>query len=492
MSSPSYFSLAWLLAVPFLAQAQTTPPTCSVSTLTGTYSLVVSGRNVNASIALNRSYQAVGSATFDGNGNVTFLLVANTNLQQGVEQTLTGTYNLSANCVGTLNISVGDTAAYTLIAYNKGKAFSITGQNATYILTGTGGAQPVSCLNSTLSGNYVFSGNGFALSSTTISGVNSISGLLQFDGRGNITGKWSIATNGTANADTVLGNYSVNTACQATAALIDQSGASWSLNFTVTSADGADFSATGADPSIEFSATGHSTFTNPGVAIVNSASSVASGTPAGSIFALYGMNLAPSATSATKVPLPDTLLATGVTVNGESAPLFYVGPGQINAQMPWDIQPGLASVVVTSAAGVSNTAAVTVPATAVPGVFPQYPTNAAVVASAANVLITPQAPAHIGDTVVAYFTGGGPVNAVGPLVTGAYNPNGQSPVTSTMNNSVTVAGVQAVVQYIGLTGSLVGVYQVNFVIPKVAAGTRDVVLTIGGVASVVTTIPIAN
>jgi uncharacterized protein (TIGR03437 family) len=484
------YSLVLLTVIPFVSQAQTTPPVCSLTTLQGAHSLILTGRNLNSSAALSQAFQAVGSATFDGAGNVTFLVVANTNLLQGVGQTLSGTYNLGASCVGTLNITAGDTASYTLIAYDSGKSFTITGQDATYALSGTGGVEPVSCITSTLSGNYVFSGNGFTLSSTTISGVSSISGLLAFDGRGNITGDWSIATNGAANADTVSGHYSVNATCQGTVNVTDQSGAAWSLAVTVTSADGSDFSATLADPVNVFSASGHSAFTNPGVAVVNSASSASSGTPAGSLFALYGQSLAPSAQSANKVPLPDTLLATGVTVNGEAAPLFYVGPGQINAQMPWDIQPGLASVVVTNATGMSNTAAVTVPATAVPGLFPQYPTNAAVVASASNVLITPQAPAHAGDTVVAYFTGGGPVNAAGPLVTGAYSPNGLSPVTAT--SSVTVAGVQAVVQYVGLTGSLVGVYQVNFVIPTVAAGTRDVVLTIGGVASAVTTIPIAN
>jgi len=485
------YSLVFLTAIPFVSQAQTTPPVCSLTTLQGTHSLTLSGRNLNSSAVLSQALQAVGSATFDGAGNVTFLVTANTNLLQGVGETLTGTYNLGANCVGTLNITVGDAASYTLIAYNSGKSFTITGQDATYALSGTGGVEPVSCITSTLSGNYVFSGTGFTLSSATISGVNSISGLLAFDGRGNITGNWSVATSGIATVDTISGHYSVNAACQGTVSVTDQSGAAWSLALTVTSAAGADFSAIVADPVTEFSATGHSAFTNPGVAVVNSASSVASGTPAGSIFALYGQSLAPSAQSATKVPLPDTLLATGVTVNGEAAPLFYVGPGQINAQMPWDIQPGLASVVVTNAAGMSNTAAVMVPATGVPGVFPQYPTNAAVVASAANVLITPQAPAHVGDTVVAYFTGGGPVNAAGPLVTGAYSPNGVSPVTAA-SSSVTVAGVQAVVQYIGLTGSLVGVYQANFVIPKVGVGTQNMVVTIGGVASAVTTIPIAN
>jgi uncharacterized protein (TIGR03437 family) len=83
------------------------------------------------------------------------------------------------------------------------------------------------------------------------------------------------------------------------------------------------------------------------------------------------------------------------------------------------------------------------------------------------------------------------VTPAGPLVTGAFSPNGISSVTAT-SYSVTVAGVQATVNYVGLTGSLVGVCQANFVVPKVGAGDRNLVITIGGKASVATTVTIAD
>ncbi|HTA44310.1 MAG TPA: hypothetical protein VK789_17800 [Bryobacteraceae bacterium] len=492
------FVLASLLAMPFMIQAQTTPPTCAASNLTGTYYLTMTGRNLNASTALSASYQAVGTATFDGKSNVSFTLTANTNILQGTTQALSGTYTLAASCIGTLSLTTGDTANFTLIAWNSGKNFDIVGQDATYVLTGTGGQQPPACTTSLLSGAYVFSGNGFSLSSTNvggtnISGVNSVSGLLQFDGRGDVTGNWTIATNGTSSPDTVSGKYTINS-CQATATVTDPAGTSWTLTLTMTSTDGANFTVDGGAPLMQFSAAAHSTFTNPGLAVANSASSVGGGTPPGSIFALYGQNLAPSSASATKVPLPTTLGSGGttVTVHGQQVPLFFVSQGQINAQMPWETPPGLVDVVVTNASGMSNTAAVTVPATAVPGVFPQYPGNQAVVADINNNLITAINPAHVGDIVVAYFTGGGPVTPAGPVVTGAFSPNGISPVTAT-SYSVAVAGVPATtVNYVGLTGSLVGVYQANFVVPKVATGTRDLVITIAGKASVVTTMSVAQ
>jgi uncharacterized protein (TIGR03437 family) len=474
-------------------RAQSDPTACSNATLTSTYSLVLTGRNVNSLTALSAVYQSVGNATFDGNGNVTFTLSANTNLLQGVAQTLTGTYTLAANCTGTLNITVGDSASYTLIVWNQGRNLSITGQDATYLLTGTAGPEPASCVTSLLSGTYAISGNGIALFFNTINGVNSISGLLEFDGRGGISGNWSITTNQTANPVTISGAYSLNAACQATASVTDSAGTPWALTFTMTSADGAGFTVDGASATLQFSAAGHSTFTNPGLAVANAASGVSSGTPAGSIFALYGQNLATSLTSATKVPLPGSLLSTSVTVNGETAPLFYVSQTQINAQMPWDIQSGVANVVVNTANAMSNTVAVTVPGAAVPGIFVQFPGNQAVAVEYPELTVnTAIAPAHVGDTIVAYFTGGGPVTPSGPLVTGAYSPLGTSPVIKVGETTVTVAGVQATINYIGLTGMLVGVYQANFVVPNVAPGDRNMVITINGKASAATTLSIAK
>ena len=176
-----------------------------------------------------------------------------------------------------------------------------------------------------------------------------------------------------------MGQYSVAANCVGTATVTDPSGSSWTLDFTVTSANGANFAVDIVNLTSEFNASGHSTFTYPGLSVVSAASGVAGAVPPGSIFAVYGGDLTTGSAQATKIPLSTTLLNTSVTVNGEAAPLFYVSEGQINAQMPLDIQPGVASMVVRSGASTSNTIAVTVPATAAPGVFVQYPTNQAVV-----------------------------------------------------------------------------------------------------------------
>jgi uncharacterized protein (TIGR03437 family) len=71
--------------------------------------------------------------------------------------------------------------------------------------------------------------------------------------------------------------------------------------------------------------------------------------------------------------------------------------------------------------------------------------------------------------------------ASGPLTTGAASPAGQSPVTGPY--TITLGGVNAVVNYVGLTPGLVGLYQANFVVPQVTAGNHPLVLTISGQAS---------
>lgn len=169
-------------------------------------------------------------------------------------------------------------------------------------------------------------------------------------------------------------------------------------------------------------------------------------------------------------------------MNGEQAPRFYVDSGVIDAQMPWDIPGGaVASVIVTNGTATSNAAAVFVPATATPGIS-VYSPNRAVMVNADNSVNSSSAGAKVGDQVAVYFTGGGPVQAAGPLVTGDLAPIGLSPVTGS-NPTVTVGGIIATVVYIGLTPLSIGLYQANFVVPQIAKGDYPVVTTIAGQAS---------
>jgi uncharacterized protein (TIGR03437 family) len=456
--------------------------------------LMLAGRDVLSTVVFSTVSLSVGTATFDGAGNFTFNLTTNTNQSPGATQNLSGTYSLPSNCLGTLNIATGDTGSFTLIPYNSGNAFTITGQDATYSFTGTGTAQPAACLTSTLSGAYTFSGNGYALASGVIGGVNTIAGALQFDGAGAVAGNWSVATNGAATPATITGHYSVSSSCVASATVTDANGLSYTLTFTVTSADGANYQLLIASSTSTFTGNGHNTFTNPGLAVANAAN-VLGGTPPGSLFSIYGINLATGQAQPTSFPLPIAAQSATVTVNDVPAPLLYVNKTQINAQMPLEIQPGVATVLVKNVIAnnttVSNSVAVTVPATAIPGVL-VYGSNHAVAQNYPSYsLNSSAAPAKVGDAVIVYLLGAGPVQGGNLLTTGQATPTSPLfPVTE--NYSATIAGVQATVQFIGLTSGFAGLYQANVIIPRVGAGERNMVITIGGKASNVTVISTTN
>jgi uncharacterized protein (TIGR03437 family) len=467
----------------FISATGGTGTTCSASNLNGTYSLMLSGRGISSAGSFTGGYQAVGTASFDGQSKVTFTGTVNTNLATGKTFTYGGSYTVGSNCSGTITFSSGSSAVFALVVWNSGRQFNITGADTTYTYSGNGSNfQPAACGTATLSGQYSYNGTGFTLAGTAQNGASEETGVLQFDGQGNVTSN-SMLTSGTSAASpvTATGTYTV-AACLASATLVDSTGKQNSLNFAIAGNYGEVLDLIAANSQFIRAGAAHSTFTNPTQAIGNVASYALNATPAGSVFALFGSGLATRSAQALLVPLPTTLLTTQVLVNGQPVPLFYVDSGQIDAQMPWEI-PGntLATVVVKNGNATSNTAAIYVPATGTPGIS-VYNTNRAVVVNKDNVTVnTPSTPAAVGDEVVAYFTGGGPVQTSGKLVTGAAAPNSQAPVTG--NYSITVGTVAATVIYIGLTPGSVGLYQANFIVPQLAKGTYAVQITISGFAS---------
>jgi uncharacterized protein (TIGR03437 family) len=427
--------------------------------------------------------------TFNGSGGVTGTGTINTNLAQGTNAPFAGTYTVQANCVATINLTSGVTASFTAVVWSSGTQISFTGSDSNFVYTGSATSNQPVCATSTLSGEYIYDASGSTLSGTAQNGAGDEVGVMQFDGQGNVTSSYTITSTGGNSAKlTATGTYTVASNCLASATLTDSNGKTNTLTFGIRGAYGQNAILAEANSQFIRLGTAHSAFLNPSQAIGNVASYAVNATPPGSVFAIFGTGFAAAnkTASATAVPLPTTLLTTTVKVNGELAPLFSLDSnvGQIDAQMPWDIPGGtVASVVVYDNGVPSNAAAVYVPAGATPGIS-FYTSNHAVVVNANGSTNSTSAGASVGDEVVAYFTGGGPVNAAGKLTTGAAAPNGQSPVTG--STSVTVGGIAApTVQYIGLTPGSVGLYQANFTVPQIAKGTYPLVITIGGQANVV-------
>lgn len=243
--------------MPLLAQPQIGGGTCSSATLNGTYSLTLTGRDVNTSATISAVSLGVGTATFDGLNKITLAFTDNTVKSAGVPSTLTGTYSMQANCLGTVSITSGDSATFTLESYNQGKSYLITGQDSLYSFSGSGTALPTTaCSASLLSGTYSFNGTGFSLASGALSGVLDFSGLMQFDGTSAITANGFYSEGGTTQVVNTSGTYTVSSGCTATATMKDTSGNTITLQFTITSSTGANFIFSGSSPQMLFTASG--------------------------------------------------------------------------------------------------------------------------------------------------------------------------------------------------------------------------------------------
>ena len=70
----------------------------------------------------------------------------------------------------------------------------------------------------------------------------------------------------------------------------------------------------------------------------------------GTIVQIYGSGLTP-ATLQTSLPLPTNVNSTIVLIGGIAAPLYYVSPGQINAQLPLELTAGKQYQILISANG---------------------------------------------------------------------------------------------------------------------------------------------
>jgi len=193
----------------------------------------------------------------------------------------------------------------------------------------------------------------------------------------------------------------------------------------------------------------------------------------GMVLTIFGSNLADATWIASSVPLPVHISGVTVTIGGVNAPLYYVSPGQLNVQIPYETPVNQASVLTVTHNGRSATGTLTV-ASGAPGVFTDAKGAIAGAATGAR-----------GAVVSLYLTGAG---AVSPAIS-----TGAAPAAGTLASqlpapvqarSVSIGGVAAAIEFAGIPTSLVGVMQINLRIPATAPlGTQPVIVTIGGVAS---------
>lgn len=284
---------------------------------------------------------------------------------------------------------------------------------------------------------------------------------------------------------------SVNGCCFASGAVIQWNGSALPTTFvnfgTLTAAVSAGLIANPGSVSIAVSAAG--TITNAfklpvvpvlstgGRSVVNPASWLPVIAP-GSLISIWGSSLSTGNGAASSVPLPASLNGTSVIVNGAAIPLLRVTPYQIDAQVPFEAQPGAAVLVVEVNGAPSAQAVFTLLPTA-PGVLTSPLSNHALAQNYPDgSLNSPQNPTGAGGTVTLYLTGQGALDQ--PVPTGAAAPD--TPFSMPLAPvQVTVGGQPAQVLFAGLAPGLVGILQINLTIPQVAGGAQTLGVTIGDV-----------
>jgi uncharacterized protein (TIGR03437 family) len=208
----------------------------------------------------------------------------------------------------------------------------------------------------------------------------------------------------------------------------------------------------------------------------------------GSIFTLFGKNLANTPTDLQSVPLKTQLngVSVNVTVSGTTVPayLYYVTPNQIAGILPSKTPVGTGTITVVNNGQTSAAAPITVVASAV-GLITLNGSGAGPVAAfdASNRLLSSTNAANPGDTIVLYGTGLGAAPGDESVQ--------QTPVNLSTPIEVDIGGVSAKVAYHGRS-IFPGLDQINVVVPSVGGGCyTSLVVVTGNYVSNFPSIPVA-
>ncbi|MBS1877826.1 MAG: fibronectin type III domain-containing protein, partial [Acidobacteria bacterium] len=196
----------------------------------------------------------------------------------------------------------------------------------------------------------------------------------------------------------------------------------------------------------------------------------------GSAIQIYGTNLAPEIALAPNGTLPVILKGVSVWIGGLPAPLYYVSPNQIDAQIPFDLEPGRRYQIQVANPGGQSTAGWI----QLVSVAPDIAATDAGFALAEHTdyrLISAGSPARPGETVILYLAGMGVTT---PRVdSGVPSPAGGT-AQPAVSPTLTVNGSPVTIDFAGLSPASVGLYQVNFRVPADApAGLSKIVVTQG-------------
>ena len=237
-----------------------------------------------------------------------------------------------------------------------------------------------------------------------------------------------------------------------------------------------------ASVNLTISSSGSNTGAQPVIKGSSNGASFKTAFAPGMILSVFGSQLAPSTAAASTVPLPLSMAGVAVTVNGVAAPLYYVSSGQLNIQIPYDVPSGTTATLTVNNNGLVTTESIPIAAVA-PGIFTDQ-----------NGVVVPFGSASRGQVITLFVTGTG---AVSPAVATGAAPSLATSLANlpkpSQSVTVTVGGVPANLQFVGVPYGLVGVTQINYQVPSsVNIGSQPVVVSVGNAQSAPVTLHITN
>ncbi|MEX2301384.1 MAG: carboxypeptidase regulatory-like domain-containing protein [Bryobacterales bacterium] len=222
--------------------------------------------------------------------------------------------------------------------------------------------------------------------------------------------------------------------------------------------------------------------------VTNAASFLPGPVTPGGIVSIFGLNLGPEqgvSGGLDEFGRVVTMLGdVTVTFNGLPAPLFFVGSGQINVQVPVELAGAVnALVLVLVQRGQSASVPISVAAAAAgPGLFTLGAGPALVALNQDGTVNGVSNGAARGSIITLFGTGQGLASP--PLATG--QPAGAQPLSEVVAPvTVMIGGQIAEVKFAGMAPGFAGLLQINAVIPAGASGGQNtpVEVIIGGVAT---------
>lgn len=244
-------------------------------------------------------------------------------------------------------------------------------------------------------------------------------------------------------------------------------------NFTVPSgatrlflaAPSGGFGASGVSPAVVTLDTANAPAISTG-GIVNNGGFATGAVAAGSMVAIFGSNFGPL-TGANALPLPSKLGGTQVFFDATPAPLFFVSPGQLVAQVPFEMYGSSQALVTVVNNGVFSLAQQVTLTSFAPGIFTTGAGDPVITDYNTGKLVSETASASRGDTLILWATGLGPT-LLDPD-TGSPAPNAASstllPMQVTLKNAASGTQVSAPVAYAGLAPGFIALDQINVQIP---------------------------